>query len=66
MDPRLLSEAGGDILLAKIPSPQIVQLTFEPCMFTGIEEGSLLVADNLLLENLRDAVVRAAQKDSFR
>ena len=46
MDPRLLSEAGGDILLAKIPSPhKIVQLTFQPGMFTGIKEGSLLVAD---------------------
>ena len=67
MDPRLLSKASGDILLAKIPSPhKIVQLTFEPGMFTGIEEGSLLVADNLLLENLRDAVVRAAQDSSFR
>ena len=62
----MLSEAGGDILLAKIPSPhKIVQLTFEPGMFTSIKEGSLLVADNLLLENLRDAVVRAAQDGSF-
>ena len=46
MDPRLLSEAGGDILMAKILSPhKIVQLTFQPGMFTGIKEGSLLVAD---------------------
>ena len=66
MDPRLLSEAGGDILLAKISSPhKIVQLTFEPGMFTSIKDGSLLVANNLLLENRRDAVVRAAQDSSF-
>ena len=39
MDPRLLSEAGGDILLVKIPSPhKKVQLTFEPGMFTGIKQ----------------------------
>ena len=67
MDPRLLSEAGGDILLAKIPSlHKIVQLTFGPGMFTSIKEGPLLVADNHLLENLRDAVVRATQEGSFR
>ena len=35
-------------------------------MFTSIEEGSLLVADNHLLENLQDEVVRAAQDGSFR
>ena len=39
-------------------------------MLTGINEGSLLVADNLhlenLLENLRQAAVRAAQDGSFR
>ena len=67
MDPRLLSEAGGDILLAKIPSPhKIVQLTFQPGMFSTIEEGSLLVANNIFLENLRDAAVRAVQDGSFR
>ena len=66
MDPRLLSEAGGDILLAKIPSPhKIVQLTFQPGMFSTIEEGSLLVADNIFLENFQDAVVRAIQDGSF-
>ena len=67
MDPRLLSEAGGDILLAKIPSPhKIVQLTFQPEMFSAIKEGSLLVADNIFLENLLDTAVRATQDDSFR
>ena len=66
MDPRLLSEAGGDILLAKIPSPhKIVQLTFQPGMFTTIKAGSLLVVDNIFLENLRDAVARAVQDGSF-
>jgi hypothetical protein len=61
MDPRLLSEAGGDILLAKIPSPhKIVQMTFEP----GLMADNILLEN--LLENLLDAVVRAAQDGSFR
>ena len=56
MDRRLLSEASGDILLAKIPSPhKIVQLSFQPEMFSAIEEGSLLVADNIFLENLHSS-----------
>ena len=67
MDSRLLAEAGGDILLVKIPSPhKTMQLTFGPGMFTNIEEGSLLVIDNHLLENLWDAVTRAVQDGSFR
>ena len=67
MDPRLLSEAGSDILLAKIPSPhKIVQLTFQPGMISTIEAGSLLVVDNVFLENLWDAAARAVQDGSFR
>ena len=67
MDPRLLSEAGGDILLAKIPSPhKIVQLTFQPGMFSTIEAGTLLVVNNVFLENLRDAAARVVEDRSFR
>ena len=54
-------------MLAKIPSPhKIVQLTFQPEMFSAIKEGSLLVADNIFLENLLDTAVKATQEDSFR
>ena len=35
-------------------------------MFSTIEEGSLLVADNIFQENLRDAAVKAIQDGSFR
>ena len=67
MDSHLLAEAGGDVLLMKIPSPhKSMQLTFGPGMFAHIDEGSLLIVDNHLLETLRDAVVRAVDDGSFR
>ena len=64
IDPQLLSEAGGDMLVAKIPSPnKIEKLKYQPGMFFTLQVGSLLVADCRLLENLRDATVRAVQDD---
>ena len=67
VDPQLLSEAGGDMLIAKIPSPnKIEQLKFQPGMFLTLQAGSLLVADCRLLENLRDATVQAVQDDLFK
>ena len=43
MDSHLLAEAGGDVLLMKIPSPhKSLQLTFGPGMFAHIDEGSPL------------------------
>ena len=67
MDSRLLAEAGGDVLLTKIPSShKSMQLTFGPGMFAHVDEGSLLVVDNHLLETLRDAVARAGEDGSFR
>ena len=67
MDSRLLAEAGGDMLLTKIPSPhKSMQLTFGPGMFTHVDEGSLLVVENLLLETLWDAVARVVEDGSFR
>ena len=66
MDSHLLADAGGDVLLRKIPSPhKSMQLTFGPGMFAQIDEGSLLMVDNHLLETLRDAVVRAVDDGSF-
>ena len=56
MDSHLLAEAGGDVLLTKIPTPhKSMQLTFGPGMFAHIDEGSLLIVDNHLLETIRDA-----------
>ena len=53
MDPRLIAESSGDLLLVKIPSPhKLLQLNFAPGMFSSIDAGSLLVVDNVLLENL--------------
>ena len=66
MDPRLLAESGGDLLLVKLPSPhKLLQLNFAPCMFSSIDAGSLLLVDNVLLENLRDATGRAVEDSSF-
>ena len=40
----------------KIPTPhKSMQLTFGPGMFAHIDEGSLLIVDNHLLETIRDA-----------
>ena len=67
VDPQLLSEAGGDMLVAKIPIPnKIEQLKYQPGMFFTLLAGSLLVADCRLLENLWDATVRAVQDGSFK
>ena len=58
MDSHLLAEADGDVLLTKIPTPhKSMQLTFGPGMFAHVDEGSLLIVDNHLLETLRDAIV---------
>ena len=67
MDSHLLAEAGGDVLLTKIPTPhKSMQLTFGPGMFAHVDEGSLLIVDNHLLETLRDAIVRAVDDGSFQ
>ena len=65
--PQLLSEAGSDMLVAKIPSPsKMKQLKLQPSMFFTLQAGSLLVADCRLLKNLQDATVRAVQDGSFK
>jgi hypothetical protein len=67
VDPQLLSEAGGDMLVAKIPSPnKIEQLKFQPGMFFNLQAGSLLVVDCSMLENLRDVTAGAVQDGSFK
>ena len=67
LDSGLLTDAGGDMLLTKIPCPhKSMQLTFGPGMFHHVDEGSLLVVNNYLLETLRDAIARAVDTGSFR
>ena len=67
VDPQLLSEAGGDMLVARIPnSNKIDQWKFQPVMLNNLQAGSLLVVDCVMLENLRDATARAVQDGSFR
>ena len=67
MDSRLLTDAGGDVLLTKISTPhKSMAVTFGPGMFQRIDEGSLLIVDNILLETLQDAVARAVDDGSFR
>ena len=67
VDPQLLSEAGGDMLVTKIPSPnKIEKRKFQPGMFFNLQAGSLLVIDCSMLENLRDATARAVQDGSFK
>ena len=67
MDSKLLKDAGGDVLLAKISNPhKSMAVTFGPGMFQRIDEGSLIIVDNILLETLQDAVARAVDDGSFR
>ena len=67
VDLQLLSEAGRDMLVARIPSSnKIDQGKFQPDMFINLQAGSLLVVNCVMLENLRDATARAVQDGSFR
>ena len=44
VDPQLLSEAGGDMLVAKIPSPnKIEQLKYQPGMFFTLLAGKKII-----------------------
>ena len=67
LDSRLLTDAGGDVILMKIPTPhKSMAVTYSPGMFQHIDEGSLIIVDNILLETLRDAVAHAIDNGSFR
>ena len=64
MDPRMFSE--GDLLLTKITRPhKSMAVNFGPDLFQQIDEGSLIVVDNVLLETLRSTVARAVEDGSF-
>ena len=60
LDPRMLTNAGGDVLLTKISNPhKSMAVNFGPGMFQQIE-------DNILLETFQSTVARAVDDGSFR
>ena len=62
----MISEVGGDLLLTRITRPhKAVAVGFSPNMFKEIDEGSLIVVDNVLLETLRYTVARAVEDGTF-
>ena len=62
IDPQLLSEAGDDMLVAKIPSPnKVKQLKFAAGMFHDLQAGSLLIDVCRLIDSLRDVMIHAVQ-----
>ena len=66
MDPRMISEVGGDLLLTRITRPhKAVAVGFGPTMFKEIDKGSLIVVDNVLLETLRYTEARAVEDGTF-
>ena len=65
LDPRMLTDAGGDVLLTKISNPhKSMAVNFGPGMFQQIDEDNIL--NNILLETLRNTVARAVDDGSFR
>ena len=62
----MISEVGRDLLLTRITRPhKAVAVGFGPNMFKEIDEGSLIVVDNVLLETLRYTVARAVEDGTF-
>ena len=55
------------MLVAKIPSHnKVKQLKFAAGMFHDLQARSLLIADCRLIDNLRDATIRAVQDGVFK
>ena len=66
LDPRMLTDAGGDVLLTKISNPhKSMAVNFGPGMFQQVDKGSLIIVDNILLETLRSTITRAVDDGSF-
>ena len=54
LDSRLLTDAGGDVLLTKIPTThKSMAVTLGPGIFQLIDEGSLLTVDNIVIRRRR-------------
>ena len=65
IDPQLLSEAGREMLVNKIPNP-VQQLKFHAGMYDDIQAGALLLVNCRLIDNLRDTTVRALQSCTYK
>ena len=66
MDPRMIAEQGGDLLLTKITRPhKAMSIGFGPTLFRDIDKGSLIVCDNVILEALQYTVTRAVEDGTF-
>ena len=65
IDPMLLSQIGGELLLSKLNSP-VHQVKYLPGMYNEISPGAMLVVDGRLADQLRDAMIRAVQQGSFK
>ena len=62
----MVREIGGEMLFTKITRPHTPRMvSFSPGLFKTIPRGSLLVCDNVLLEQLQLAITRAVEDNSF-
>ena len=62
----MIGEIGGELLFTKITRPHRARMVnFSPGLFKTIPNGSLLVYDNNLLEELQLTVTRAEEDISF-
>ena len=61
----MVGEIGREMLFAKITRPYTPKMvSFNPGLFTTLPRGSLLVYDNVLLEQLQLAITRAAEDNT--
>ena len=66
MDPLMIGEIGGDLLLMKVTRPhKAMTVSFGPTLFQDINKGSLIICDNVLLETLQYTVTRAVEDGTF-
>ena len=62
----MVGEIGGEMLFSKITRPHTPKMvSFNPGLFRTLPRGSLLVCDNVLLEQLQLAITWAVEDDSF-
>ena len=62
----MVGEIGGEMLFSKITRPHTPRMvSFNPGLFKTLHRGSLLICDNVLLEQLQLAITRAVEDNSF-
>ena len=65
IDPMLLSQIGGELLLSKLNSP-VHQVKYLPGIYNEISPVAMLIVDGRLADQLQDATIRAVQQGSFK